>query len=179
MANSRNTTQQKLTRMRRLGEMLLQEGLVSEEQLRTAEEERTNSGGLLSEILVAHGAIGEGDLAKCLVTQLQLPFIYTAQYDIPNDVVDKLPHAFLHQHRIVPLDIFGRTLVLATAGSLSQETVEEIESTTSFEVMLYIALSNDIQRTLQARFPLEKVANELFEKFDELYNEPEPGAPPS
>lgn len=167
----RNQFLQRLTRLKKLGELLVQEALVTEGDLRTALDEQKRSGGLLGEILVAHGRITEWDLARCLVSQLQLPFIYTTNLEIPPEALSLLPHPFLHQHRIVPLDIFGKTLVLATAGSLSQEVVQEIEQNTQLEVMLYIALSSDVQKTLQERFPMEKVTDALFERFDSLYNE--------
>ena len=171
MATQRHMFQQRLVRLKKLGELLAQEGLVAEDELREAVEEQKRTGGLLGEILVTLGRITEWDLARCLVSQLQLPFLYTTNYEIGQDATELLPHAFLHQHRIIPLDIFGKTLVLATAGSISQEVVEEIEMTTHLEVMLYIALSSDIQRTLQGKFPLEKLTNALFERFDKLYSD--------
>ncbi len=171
MATQRNSIQQRLVRLKKLGELLAQEGLISEDDLRDALDEQRRTGGLLGEILVQQGRVTEWDLARCLVSQLQLPFIYTTNYDISPETNALLPHAFLHQHRIVPLDIFGKTLVLATAGSISQEIVEEIELTTHLEVMLYISLTTDIQKTLQDRFPLEKVTDALFARFDKLYSD--------
>ena len=58
---------------------------------------------------------------------------------------------------------------MATAGNISPEVVEEIEVSTSYEVALYVALSSDIQETLQNIFPLEKITNELSDKFDQLF----------
>jgi type IV pilus assembly protein PilB len=174
VATQRHLFQQRLVRLKKLGELLTQEGLVTEAELKEALEEQRRSSGLLGDILVQFGRITEWDLARCLVSQLQLPFVYTANYEIAPEVADLLPHAFLHQHRIVPLDVFGKTLVLATAGSLSQEIVEEIEATTQLEVMLNIALASDITHTLQEKFTLEKLTNALFERFDSLYSETEP-----
>ncbi|MFG0319195.1 MAG: hypothetical protein ACF8XB_18115 [Planctomycetota bacterium JB042] len=172
MAKTRRAFGQKLVRRRQLGEILRDEGLLDDEQLQTAMEEQKVSGGLFGEVLVNLGFVTEWEVAKCLVAQLQLPFIYTALYDTPVEAIDLLPHAFLHQHRMVPVDIFGKTLVLATAGNIDTDVIEEIEESTEYEVALYIALSSDIQRTLQERFPLDKVSDELAEKFDQLFDQP-------
>jgi Type II secretion system (T2SS), protein E, N-terminal domain len=172
LATYRSQFVQKLARLKKLGELLTQESLISEADLRLALDEQKKTGALLGEILVSHGRVSEWDLARCLVSQLQLPFVYTTNFEISPEALALLPHPFLHQHRIVPLDIFGKTLVIATAGSLSQDVVEEIEITTQLEVMLCIALATDILKTLQDRFPLERVADALSERFDSLYNEP-------
>lgn len=172
MAKTRRAFGQKLVRRRQLGEILREEKLISEEQLETAMEEQRLSGGLIGEVLVSLDFVTEWEVAKCLVVQLQLPFVYTALYDSPPEAIGLLPHAFLHQHRLVPIDIFGKTLAIATAGNIDPEVIEEIEESTDYEVALYIALSSDIQRSLQERFPLEKVSDELAEKFDQLFDQP-------
>lgn len=170
MSAPRKSIGHKLIRQRQLGELLVEEGYITKDQLDAAVEEQQAGGGLLGEILVNLGFVTEWEVAKCLVVQLQLPFLYTVLYEIPQEVQEILPHAFLHQHRIVPIDLFGMCLAIASAGSISQEVVEEIESSTGFEVALYVALTSDIQKTLQDTFPLEKVTNELSEKFDQLFD---------
>lgn len=166
---ARKSFSQKLSRMRKLGEILIEEGFITEDQLEIATEEQASTGGPLSEILISQRFVTEWEVAKCLVVNLQLPFIQTANYDIPAEVVNLLPHAFLHQHRLVPLDRYGKCLVMATAGNITEEVVEEIELSTKNDVMMYISLSSDIQETLQAKFPLERLTNELSEKFDQLF----------
>jgi len=159
----------RLLRQRKLGEVLLEEGYITDEQLASAVEEQKATGSLLGEVLVSSGYVTEWEVAKCLVGQMQLPFVCSTHYDIPKEAIELLPHAFLHQHRLVPLDIFGNVLVMATAGNLSPDVVEEIEVSTKYEVALFVALHSDVQETLQNRFPLEKVTNELSSKFDQLF----------
>ncbi len=170
MANPRKHFSNKMIRSKMLGEVLVEEGYLNHDQLEGALEEQKASGVLLGEILVASGFVTEWEVAKCLVGQLNLPFIYTTLYDIPKEAVDLLPHAFVHQHRIVPVDIFGSWLTIATAGSISQDVVTEIELSTNLEVGLYVALTSDIQKTLQEKFPLERVTSELSQKFDQLFD---------
>ncbi|MFH0944772.1 MAG: hypothetical protein V2A76_06200 [Planctomycetota bacterium] len=170
MAAIRRAFGNRLSRRKKLGEILVEEGYLSLEQLEGAKEEQKASGTLLGEILVASGYVTEWEVAKCMVMQLQLPFIYTTLYDIPRSVVSLLPHAFLHQHRIIPIDLFGKCLVLATAGDISEDVVTEIEESTGYEVGLYVALTSDIQKSLSERFPLEKVTKELSQKFDQLFD---------
>ncbi len=170
MRSGRRNLSQKLFMQRKLGELLVESGYLADDKLKIGLEEQAQSGGLLGEILVSLGFVTEWDVAKCLVGKLQVPFIYPSKYDIPRDAVDLLPHAFLHQHRLVPLDTFGKCLTIATIGNISQDVVEEIEVSTSLDVTLYVALASDILKTLQEKFPLEKVTNEFSEKFDQLFH---------
>ncbi len=170
MRHGRKALSQKLFLQRKLGELMLEGGYVTEDKLKVALDEQKQSGGLLGEILITLGYVTEWEVAKCLAANLQVPFIYTQRYEIRREAIDLLPHAFLHQHRIVPLDIFGKCLTIATIGNISQEVVEEIEASTSFDLMLYVGLSSDILKTLQERFPIEKVTNEFSEKFDQLFH---------
>jgi len=179
VAHTRRYLSTKLSRLKRIGEILSEEGFITDEQLTTAAEIHESSGGALADILVSQRYVTEWELSRCLVTELQLPFVHASLYDISSDVVNLLPHAFLHQHRLVPLDVFGTSLALATNGNISEEIVEEIEETTKFEVMLYVALNSDIQKTLAVKYPLEKVTNELSDKFDQLFEEGDGGAFPN
>ncbi len=169
MANARKALDRKFSSQRRLGEILVEEGYISRADLDTALHEQKTSGGLIGEVMTSMGLVTEWEVAKCLVAQFQLPFMYTSTYDIAGDVLNLLPHAFLHQHRLVPLDLFGKVLLMATSGDLSVEIIEEIEESTGLEVSLFIALNSDLQNTLQDKFPLEKITDALADRFDQLF----------
>lgn len=171
MRTARKLLERKLVNERRLGEMLIEEGLLTEDQLNASMKDQQAGQGPLTELLVQNGFVNEWDLAKCLVSKLQLPFIFTETYDIPRDAQEVLPAAVLHQHRIVPLDLFGKTLLLATTGNITQEMVEEIELSTNHDISLFVALISDVQLTLRTKFPLAKVADQVSQRFDQLFKE--------
>ena len=73
---------EKLTR-KRLGEILVDEGLISKAQIADAEREEKRTGESLGSILVEASYITDWDLAKAVATQYQLPFVQVGQDVFP------------------------------------------------------------------------------------------------
>lgn len=171
MTHSRGALGQKRVRQRKLGRILLEEGFISSEQLQSAITEQKSQGGLLGELLVTAGFVTEWEVAKCLVSQFQLPFIFTSHYEVSQEAAELLPRSFLHENKIVPLDVFGGCLALATTGNITSDLIDEIENTAGLEVALYVALGSDVKKTLQDRFPLDNPGHELKEPTDGVFQE--------
>lgn len=156
-------------RERPIDRILLEEGMISQDQLDEIRAEREAHGEPFSEIALRVADITEWELMKVLVKHLHMPFLYPTRYAVPKEVSGLLPHLFLHQHRIVAMDLFEKTLVIACAGDLEPATLEEIEKTTGYEVSLYLALPSEIGRCLDEHFPLGMVAKEAEARLDQLF----------
>ncbi|MEW6744584.1 MAG: hypothetical protein AB1486_17655 [Planctomycetota bacterium] len=150
-------------------QILLEEGVITAAQAEECRQEHLESGEPLSTLLQRVCDVTEWDIAKSLVKHLHFPFIRVSSYSIPKDVIEILPSPFLHQHRIVPLDLFGGMLVLATTGEIAPELVEDIEKQTGFEVALYLSLPSDIASCLETTFPLQNVSREVAARLDQLF----------
>lgn len=172
MSQLRKNLSRKLARHREIPDILRERGFVSVDQLELAAKDPQLQEEALVDALVALGFLNEWDLAKCVTETFQLPFLDLTTYEIPPQVEDLLPRPFLHQHLVVPVDAFGRTLALATTGGITPGVLEEIEDVAGLDVAPYVALTSAIRRTLQERFPLAGVAEEVSARFDQLF---EPG----
>ena len=142
----------KFTR-KRLGEILVNEGLVSTKQIQEALEAQGNTGEMLGETLVRLGYITEEKIASTLCDQFQLPFIVASSYDIPKEMAKQIPVQYMLDHLFVPLDSFNKVMVVAMAGMLNQEVVGEIEQITGCEVQPFIATMGDVRKSLERLFP--------------------------
>jgi type IV pilus assembly protein PilB len=145
---------QKLTR-RRLGGILMAEGLVTPEQITEALEKQKETGELLGEILVNLGYITENNLVKILSMQFQFPFISPLNYEIPKEVLELVPVEMMYQHLFIPLDRFGNIVTLAMGGLLDEEVVQEVKKLTGCDVRIYIAPPSHVRKALQHLMPLE------------------------
>ena len=170
MGHGRRILGRKLSRQQEIGEILRDEGYVTADQLEVAMQEQQSEGTTLVDALLSLGFATEWDVAKCLVMEFQLPFIEISTYEIAREVKDLLPPPFLHQHLLVPLDVFGKTLAMATTGGITSDELDEIEEVSGMEVALYVALASDIRRALQEHFPLNRVGEELSARFDQLFD---------
>jgi type IV pilus assembly protein PilB len=143
---------EKITR-KRLGELLVAEGMITHDQLAAALRVQEQTGELLGEALVKAGFTTETEIAKTLCTQFAKPFLKPSKYDIAKEILALLPPKLLAEHQIVPVDRFGNLLVIAMAGLLDQATFGRIQQLTGCELEVYITTASDLKLTLRKAFP--------------------------
>jgi type IV pilus assembly protein PilB len=137
----------KLTK-KRLGEILISEGLITQEQVQEALKEQQKKGILLGEALVQLGYVTELDIASAFSTQFGLPYIEASRYNITKEVFEIFPVEYYTQHQLVPLDKIGNILTLAVAGTLSEKVFTEIEQKTSCEVFLFVTTVSQVKKAI-------------------------------
>jgi type IV pilus assembly protein PilB len=149
---------EKLTK-KKLGELLVMEGLVTRDQVVDALNEQRRTGKLLGEILVSYGVVSEWDIASTIAKQFQLPFLLTSSYTIGREIQTLISAEVLHKYQAVPLDRFGNILAVAVSGLLTPEMVEELERLSACELSVYVGLPSDVRHTLEKTFPLPKASS--------------------
>jgi type II secretory ATPase GspE/PulE/Tfp pilus assembly ATPase PilB-like protein len=109
---------QKRSRMR-IGEVLVEAGLATEEDIQAAlTEQRRRHGRKLGEVLVDLGTITEADLAIALAEKFSMSFVDLDQTVIEPAAVKALPRELLEKHLMLPLAITDKTVTLAVADPL-------------------------------------------------------------
>jgi hypothetical protein len=140
---------------KRLGGILMSEGLITPEQVTEALEIQKDTGKMLGQVLVELGYITEYDLAKSLATQFQFPYINPAAYAIDRDILEMLPVDMLYKYVFIPLDKFGNLLIVAMAGLLPEELVHDIKKRTGCDLRVYIATARDVRAVLEKDLPID------------------------
>ncbi|MHC4870256.1 MAG: GspE/PulE/PilB domain-containing protein [Planctomycetota bacterium] len=144
----------RLTR-KRLGELLLEEQLISSDDLNDALRDQEVSGGVLGEILVSKGSINEDDVARVIAKQYGLPFIDPVQYEIPDEVKELFPEAALLKYRFVPLDVFGDLLLVVVGGIVEENVVNDIEEISNKKAHIMISTLSSIREVQLEAFHSE------------------------
>lgn len=134
---------------KRLGELLVEEKLLTEEQVRDALKEQSKSGELLGQALVRLGYLTEYDIAKCISLQFSLPFIHVPSYQTARENVSLVPLEDQQRHQFVVLDRIGDVLVVAIAGLLSEDVFKEIGELTGSDVQVFVTTSTDVAQALE------------------------------
>ena len=102
----------------RLGDVLVQQRLISQEQLQQTLELQRQTGKKMGRLLIESGVITEELLANGLARQLRIPFVNLKTFPFRADVVKLLPESAARRFRAVALEDKGDSLLVALADPL-------------------------------------------------------------
>jgi len=111
---------------KRLGDMLVEEGVVSESNLQEAIEIQRSRGGFLGKLLVELGYTTQDDVVSCLVKQCKIPHLNLQDYDIDTNVFQLVSEEVCREHNLVPIDKLGRILTIAMVDPLNAEAIDTV-----------------------------------------------------
>lgn len=128
----------------RIGDILLQANLVSQEQLEAALEGQRASGKQLGRILVDMGVISENQLAEVLAKQKNLPLVNLADYDINLAAATSIQEQVARRHRVIPINYDDGKLVLAMANPLDVHAIDDVRVLTHRQIIPVVSTESDI-----------------------------------
>ena len=134
---------------KKLGELLLERKLISEEQLRHALKVQAAKGGLLGEILVTLGYATEESVAQALTAQYGFPYLPLKNYTIDSELLRLIPENVARQYCLVPVDHIGNTLTIAMADPLNPRVLEDIEMLSRCSVQIFVSTGSEVMEAIQ------------------------------
>jgi hypothetical protein len=143
---------------KKMGEVLIDEGLVKEEQVTEALRRQRSTGEAFADILVDKGFVSEVDIARTLVKQSGLPYIDASRYRINKDGLQTVPAEFMWLHQFIILDKIGKTVLVAISNVLSPEVFEKIEKTSGSQIFVYVSTSSQVRQALTKEVPINQPA---------------------
>ncbi len=136
-------------RRRRLGELLVEATLISEDQLKAALIEQKKWGGRLGRTLVEMGFVTESSMVAVLAAQLQLRSVDLDAAKLNKRVTDHLRLDLAERYGVFPLGVDGHTLYLATSDPTNLEQIQELEFATNKKVQVAVATASSIDRSIR------------------------------
>jgi len=153
-----------------LGQLLIEQGVLSAEQLDKAltYQKETGNSLLLGEVLRKLDLCQEEDVMKALASAYGVPFARVSPRLADAKIMDVLPREFLERHNVLPLFKVRNRLALAINEPANVFLLEEIGRLTNCEVMVVCASSKDIKATLDTHMPAANVfvIDEIIDDFD-------------
>ncbi len=161
------------TDVRPIGQLLLERGIISEEDLNNALALQKERNDKLGRILIDLGYVAERDVISVLSEQLKVE-IFTGEYPAVPIEPAKLPLRFLRNFRTLPLHLAGNELSVAMADPLDSETQSAIRLRTGYELKVYLAPESDILDQLEKLYGMEEnSAEKLIETLGEGFGDDE------
>ncbi len=135
-----------------LGEMLVEENLITAEQLENALKLQREQGGKLGNILVNQGLIKEGELAVVHSVQMNVPLIDLKRHVVQPDVLQLIPEDMARKHTLIPLDMVSGSLVVVMADPEDIQTIEDIKALVKTSVEVALGVPSDIERAIDLNY---------------------------
>jgi type IV pilus assembly protein PilB len=131
--------------MAKIGELLIQRGLITETQLKDVVEETKHSGEILGKALVRKGFIEQSALLAVLAEQMGLPcYPNLRSFIVSEDVIKAVPAKFVWHYRFMPLSLSGKTLTIAVSDPLAIWVVQDLKLHLGFDVERVICSEEEI-----------------------------------
>ncbi|MCW3170888.1 GspE/PulE family protein [Shewanella subflava] len=111
----------------RLGDLLVQEQIISEQQLQQALSEQRNTGKKLGRTLIDLHSISENQLLKFLSQQLNLPFLDISRRPITPEVVNILPEVQARRHRALVVESDNDSVLVAMSDPADLQAIDNLE----------------------------------------------------
>jgi len=146
----------------RLGDLLLQKGLITEEQLREALEEQKKTGEKLGQILIQKGIISPSELSNVLSLQTNIPSINIEEFSIDPNIVSLLPEKFIRDNFIIPLRKRDGVLEVACVPPINPEVLEDARLITGLKIHPYLITENEFEQALNRVYNLKARAEKVI-----------------
>ena len=135
----------------RLGEILLKESLITQDQLEKALEFQRSNGGKLGSCLTRMGFITDDDITGVLSRQYGVPSINLKYYEIDPNVIKLIPQDTALRYQVIPLSRVGSVLTIAMTDPTNVFAMDDIKFMTGFNVEPVVASESAIAEAI-ARF---------------------------
>jgi general secretion pathway protein E len=135
-----------------LGEVLVEENIITAEQLQNALELQRGRGGRLGDLMLNQGLLKPEQLAAAISVQLNLPLIDLKRHMIQPDALKLVPEEIARENTLIPLDVIGNSLVVVMADPEDVSVIERIMSSSKMSVKAALGISSDIQRAIDLNY---------------------------
>ncbi len=146
---------------KRIGDLLLSVGVITEEQLNQALAMQKETKDRLGATLIKGGFITEGQLIDALRMQLGIEFIDLTKTHIPPEMVDQLPKTIAKKYGVIPVKLKKDHLYLAMSDPLNFMAIEEVRTATRKKVIPMIASENGVEHAIATLYGNEGAARAI------------------
>lgn len=112
----------------RLGEMLVEHGIITENRLKEALEKQREDGGFLGQVLVEMRYIDQQTLTLFLIKQHKIPHLNLLDYQIDKDAISLVSREICRKYGVLPVDRMGKFLTLAMIDPLNSDALDTVRA---------------------------------------------------
>jgi type IV pilus assembly protein PilB len=136
----------------KLGDLLLKQKLITQDQLDSALKLQREEGGKIGEALVRVGAVSEGDITETLSQQFGVPSIDLAHFEIDPAVIKVVPGEVARKYGVLPVNKTGATLTIAMGDPTNVFAMDDIKFMTGYNVEPVVASEIALRKAIDKHY---------------------------
>ena len=151
---------------KRLGEMLIDSGLLTEERLQQALVEQKKAGLKLGQYLTRQGVVNEQQVIDMLSRQLNIAKYHPDQYPLDLSLAHYIPIDTAQKYQVAPLRKKGRLLTIAIVDPLDINTLDFIEMLTNSEVEPVVCSERELNQIISSLYGSQSGLGSIMESLE-------------
>jgi type IV pilus assembly protein PilB len=157
--------------LKRIGQILIDLGLIDEQQLETMLEEQASRGEQLGRVGLALGFYSEEQLGEALAEQWGTTFVSLYDREIPADALAAISEPMAQLYRVVPIKLEGNQLTIASSEPQKIQIADELRTLLGYDIHVCVATEPEITKAIEKSFSSE--ADSVESLVEDLENDDE------
>jgi type IV pilus assembly protein PilB len=151
----------------RLGEQLIADGLINEQQLREALERQRQTGAFLGETLVSLGLVTPSSLGRYLESATGFPFVELSNYPVNLELARAIPEHVARRKSLLPFAERLDGVCVAMTDPLDLAAVDELSARFGRRILPFLALQSDLIEGINRAYDVQQKAQRVLEEMTE------------
>jgi type IV pilus assembly protein PilB len=144
----------------RLGDLLVETGLLTRDSLEQALDAQKDTAKRLGQVLIEMNFISEEEVAFALAMQLKMPFLDLRDYSIEKEVIESIPEEVCQKFLCIPIERKDNVLQVSMADPLDLNMMKELQFITGFNIQSAISTPTEILDRLKRHYHPEEIPAE-------------------
>ncbi|MBN2220634.1 MAG: Flp pilus assembly complex ATPase component TadA, partial [Vallitaleaceae bacterium] len=172
----------------RIGDLLMQYGIITDAQLKEALNIQKRDGGKIGEVLIQLGYVTQNNINEVLEYQLGIPYVNLEEYEINKDATKAINESLARRHVLIPVRMTEHELYVAMEDPLNIFAIDDVKIFSGKEVVPMLANEMAIHRAIEIHYGKQQAiqaaeqykkenAIEVQEVADDDVNDPVKSAP--
>jgi type IV pilus assembly protein PilB len=147
--------------VKQLGDILLEDGLITTDQLSVAVDQHQTLGRSLGRVLVDQGILSETQLVAALAQQIGLRFIDLSDFPVDGSALARIPGSVCRQHMAIPIGFEDGRIVVAMADPANVFAADDIRTISGYEVLPAVATRADVAAAIDRYYRADSDLDDL------------------
>ncbi|MFH1091672.1 MAG: ATPase, T2SS/T4P/T4SS family [Pseudomonadota bacterium] len=148
--------------MKLLGEVLLQEGIVTPQQLELSLHEQKRTGELLGNVLIRLGVVSRKGLARAMAYASDLPFVDLKQMVVDTRAVDKVPREVAKKYKVFPFSLDDSVLKVAMENPTDVVAIDVLRRKTGLTIDVWASDLDSVMERIELYYDVgASIENEV------------------